>query len=91
MHFMRTLRGLRTSAAVLVVLMALAPAPARASEDLDWDAIGEELHTELLQSQLLRDFHDMWPEKFFNVTNGVTPRRFLLLSHPKLADRLPDG
>ncbi len=42
-----------------------------------------ELHTELLKSDVLRDFHDLWPEKFETVTNGVTPRRWLLLSNPK--------
>jgi starch phosphorylase len=42
------------------------------------------LHTELLKATVLRDFHDLWPEKFSNKTNGVTPRRFLLLSNPRL-------
>jgi starch phosphorylase len=43
------------------------------------------LHTELLKADVLRDFHEMWPEKFVNVTNGVTPRRFLALANPRLA------
>jgi glycogen phosphorylase len=43
------------------------------------------LHTELLKTGVLRDFVDFSPEKFTNVTNGVTPRRFLLLSNPGLA------
>jgi starch phosphorylase len=43
------------------------------------------LHSELLKTSLLRDFYDLWPDKFTNVTNGVTPRRFLLLSNPSLA------
>ncbi len=43
------------------------------------------LHTDLLQSGVLRDFVEFSPEKFTNVTNGVTPRRFLLLSNPGLA------
>jgi len=43
------------------------------------------LHTDLLKSTVLRDFHDLWPEKFSNKTNGVTPRRFLALSNPPLA------
>jgi starch phosphorylase len=42
------------------------------------------LHTELLKHTLFKDFHDLWPEKFLNVTNGVTPRRFLTLSNPAL-------
>jgi starch phosphorylase len=44
------------------------------------------LHSELLKSGVLRDFFDVWPEKFGNKTNGVTPRRFLVLSNPQLAE-----
>jgi len=44
-----------------------------------------ELHTELLRNNLLRDFNDLWPEKFSNKTNGVTPRRFVMLANPGLA------
>src|SRR5262249_35058035 len=43
------------------------------------------LHSELLKETVLRDFHRVTPERFFNVTNGVTPRRFMVLSNPKLA------
>jgi starch phosphorylase len=42
------------------------------------------MHTELLKQTVLKDFYDLWPEKFLNVTNGVTPRRFLALSNPSL-------
>lgn len=45
-----------------------------------------ELHTELLKHDVLRDFYELYPEKFHNVTNGVTPRRWLALSNPKLAE-----
>jgi starch phosphorylase len=44
------------------------------------------LHSELLKRDVLRDFSEAMPEKFLNVTNGVTPRRFMVLSNPKLAD-----
>ncbi|MFL6711694.1 MAG: glycogen/starch/alpha-glucan phosphorylase, partial [Sulfurifustis sp.] len=44
------------------------------------------LHSELLKQTVLRDFHELAPEKFTNVTNGVTPRRFLMLSNPGLAE-----
>jgi glycogen phosphorylase len=44
------------------------------------------LHSELLKAGVLRDFYEFWPEKFTNVTNGVTPRRFLALSNPALAE-----
>ena len=43
------------------------------------------LHTELLKQTVLRDFCAVAPEKFFNVTNGVTPRRWIVLSNPKLS------
>lgn len=43
------------------------------------------LHTELLKSTVMRDFYELWPEKFQNVTNGVTPRRFIAISNPRLA------
>ncbi len=44
-----------------------------------------ELHTELLKKTVLHDFYEMYPEKLTNVTNGVTPRRFMVLSNPRLA------
>jgi glycogen phosphorylase len=43
------------------------------------------LHTELLKRTVLRDFHRVSPEKFLNVTNGVTPRRWIALSNPELS------
>jgi starch phosphorylase len=45
-----------------------------------------ELHSELLKKTTLHDFYEMYPEKFTNVTNGVTPRRFMVLSNPRLAN-----
>ncbi len=44
-----------------------------------------ELHSELLRNEVLRDFHELFPEIFHNVTNGVTPRRWLALINPRLA------
>lgn len=46
------------------------------------------LHSELLKHELLRDFYELWPEKFSNKTNGITPRRFLQLSNPGLTNLL---
>jgi starch phosphorylase len=46
------------------------------------------LHTELLKADLLRDFNEMFPERFNNKTNGVTPRRWLLTANPLLADAI---
>lgn len=43
------------------------------------------LHTELLEKDVLRDFYDMYPERFSNKTNGVTPRRWIALANPGLA------
>jgi starch phosphorylase len=42
------------------------------------------LHSELLKTDVLRDFHELWPEKFQNKTNGVTPRRWMVLANPRL-------
>jgi len=50
-----------------------------------------ELHTQLLKSTVLKDFHELWPEKFCNKTNGVTPRRFLALANPPLARLLDEA
>src|SRR4029077_10883677 len=54
-----------------------------------------ELHSKLLTQTVLRDFAELWPEKFCNVTNGVTPRRFVALSNPGLTElitaRVGDG
>ena len=44
------------------------------------------LHTEILKHQELKDFYEMFPEKFNNKTNGITQRRFLLHGNPLLAD-----
>lgn len=43
-----------------------------------------ELHTRLLKTQVLRDFYELWPEKFSNKTNGVTPRRWVVLNNHQL-------
>jgi starch phosphorylase len=53
------------------------------------------LHSDLLRQTVMRDFAELWPGKFCNVTNGVTPRRFVAVSNPPLAalisGRLGDG
>ncbi|MGB5276406.1 MAG: glycogen/starch/alpha-glucan phosphorylase [Gammaproteobacteria bacterium] len=46
------------------------------------------LHTDLLKSTVMKDFYELWPEKFHNVTNGVTPRRFVRLGNPGLGEIL---
>ncbi|OAI04575.1 glycogen phosphorylase [Methylomonas methanica] len=45
-----------------------------------------ELHSRLLQEGLFRDFYELWPQKFNNKTNGVTPRRWLAGCNPELAE-----
>ncbi len=48
------------------------------------------LHSELLTKGLFKDFYELWPEKFNNKTNGVTPRRWLAMSNPQLAELLTE-
>ena len=54
-----------------------------------------ELHSRLLKETTLHDFFELWPEKFLNITNGVTPRRFMVSNNPRLASlvtgRIGDG
>lgn len=49
-----------------------------------------QLHSELLKQDVLRDFYKISPEKFGNVTNGVTPRRFMLLANPELSQLITE-
>ena len=49
-----------------------------------------ELHSQLLKDMTLRDFNEMFPEKFFNITNGVTPRRWMVQSNPRLSFLIAD-
>jgi len=49
------------------------------------------LHTELLKEQVLHDWVEMFPNRFHNVTNGVTPRRFIVLSNPGLTRLITDS
>jgi starch phosphorylase len=49
-----------------------------------------ELHTTLLAATTLRDFAELWPDRFCNVTNGVSPRRFLRLANPRLSALITD-
>ncbi|MBZ8178093.1 glycogen/starch/alpha-glucan family phosphorylase [Corynebacterium sp. 3HC-13] len=46
------------------------------------------LHTDIIKSETLRDWHELWPEKFNNKTNGVTPRRWLKMCNPRLSELL---
>ncbi|MDZ7750382.1 MAG: glycogen/starch/alpha-glucan phosphorylase [Gammaproteobacteria bacterium] len=48
------------------------------------------MHSELIKTTILKDFHELWPDKFHNVTNGVTPRRFMQLSNPRICGILTD-
>jgi starch phosphorylase len=53
------------------------------------------LHSDLLKQTVMHDFAELWPENFCNVTNGVTPRRFVAVSNPPLTElitgRIGDG
>lgn len=48
------------------------------------------LHTEIIKKDTLHDWYDIWPEKFNNKTNGVTPRRWLNQCNPRLASLLTE-
>ena len=54
-----------------------------------------ELHTELLKAHTLQDFYEFFPERFSNKTNGVTPRRWMVLCNPRLtaliSEKIGDG
>ncbi len=50
-----------------------------------------ELHTEILKKTLFKDFYELWPEKFHNVTNGITPRRWLLKANPSLSQLITES
>ena len=49
-----------------------------------------EIHSHLLRSHVLHDFADMFPQRFNNKTNGVTPRRWLLMANPMLSELITD-
>lgn len=48
------------------------------------------LHTEIIKRETLRQWHDIWPERFNNKTNGVTPRRWLRQCNPRLSALLDE-
>ncbi|WP_328460885.1 glycogen/starch/alpha-glucan phosphorylase [Actinoplanes sp. NBC_00393] len=50
-----------------------------------------ELHSKLLRETVLNDFADLWPAKFQNVTNGISPRRFIKIANPRLSDLITEG
>ncbi|WP_084039832.1 glycogen/starch/alpha-glucan phosphorylase [Demequina sp. NBRC 110053] len=49
------------------------------------------LHSQLLADKVLHDFAEMWPDKFTNVTNGVTPRRFVRMANPGLSELVTEA
>ncbi len=49
-----------------------------------------ELHSQLLRDKVLPDFSQLWPAKFTNVTNGITPRRFLRMANGNLSDLITE-
>jgi starch phosphorylase len=50
-----------------------------------------DLHTELLKRNVLGEFYQLWPERFSNKTNGVTPRRWIALANPRLTALLNEA
>ena len=49
------------------------------------------LHTKILKEDLFKDFYELWPQKFHNVTNGITPRRWLLKANPTLSQLITES
>lgn len=49
------------------------------------------IHTQLLKNHTLHHFHTLWPSKIINITNGVTPRRWMIVSNPSLADLITEA
>lgn len=49
------------------------------------------LHSQILKDSLFKDFYELYPEKFHNVTNGITPRRWLLKANPMLAQLISES
>ena len=49
------------------------------------------LHTDLLKQQLFHDFYEMWPDKFNNKTNGVTPRRWIAYANPTMSQLISEN
>jgi starch phosphorylase len=53
------------------------------------------LHTQLIEADTLHDFYELWPNKFINVTNGVTPRRWIAVANPEqsalMTSKIGDG
>ena len=50
-----------------------------------------ELQSQLLRDTVLHEFAELWPQRFTNVTNGVTPRRFIKLANPRLSDLITEA
>jgi glycogen phosphorylase len=49
------------------------------------------LHTEILKRDVFRDFYELWPERFNNKTNGITPRRWLKKANPRLSSLITEA
>lgn len=47
-----------------------------------------QIHTDILKTETFKDWYELFPEKFVNVTNGVTPRRWIMLNNPRLCDEI---
>ncbi|MDR2723288.1 MAG: glycogen/starch/alpha-glucan phosphorylase [Cellulomonadaceae bacterium] len=83
-----TIRGMSIIAEYPVRAVRMAYLAAVASKKVNGVA---ELHSQLLRDKVLVDFAKLWPEKFTNVTNGVTPRRFIRLANPNLSTLITDA
>jgi starch phosphorylase len=50
-----------------------------------------QIHSDLLRSRVVKDFSEMFPERFNNKTNGITPRRWLAMANPDLSRLITDA
>ncbi|MBB4634121.1 glycogen/starch/alpha-glucan phosphorylase [Longimicrobium terrae] len=49
------------------------------------------LHTEILKDSIFKDFHELWPDRFTSVTNGITQRRWMLKANPRLSSLITEA
>jgi starch phosphorylase len=96
-RFVAELRGRQVDEAAVARMSLIEEGPVKQVRMANLAVVGSHsvngvaaLHTELLKRELLRDFHAIWPDKFNNKTNGVTPRRWLLQANPALASAITE-
>ena len=92
-HFMDNLISIDTSADKLHKLSLIEEKPVKCVRMANLAILGSHsingvsaLHTEILKAKVFPEFYELYPERFNNKTNGITPRRWLMLANPRLRD-----